>query len=154
MRLFLVHGTEFRVVFSSAEGFGTEFRDFLFRGTAGIPSEITLCYVYSIFHGIIFCWEIPNPSCRIGPPGWKSIPGLLKRSTNTGSDGPVRQPYSYSVLSRHLAGILKETKTKRFLTTGGNSLMTTPITHLQLFAYLDNEPNCTKYYRYLRENKP
>ncbi len=26
--LFLVHGTEFRVVFSSAEGFGTEFREF------------------------------------------------------------------------------------------------------------------------------
>ena len=28
--LFLFHGTVFRVVFSSAEGFGTEFRDFLF----------------------------------------------------------------------------------------------------------------------------
>jgi hypothetical protein len=27
----LFHGTEFRVIFSSAEGFGTEFRDFLFR---------------------------------------------------------------------------------------------------------------------------
>ncbi len=24
-------------------------------------------------------------SCRTGPPFWKSIPGLLKRSTNTGS---------------------------------------------------------------------
>ncbi len=23
--------------------------------------------------------------CRTGPPGWESIPGLLKRSTNTGS---------------------------------------------------------------------
>jgi hypothetical protein len=28
------------------------------------------------------------------PPGWESIPGLLKRFTNTGSSGPVRQPYS------------------------------------------------------------
>jgi hypothetical protein len=63
MLLFLVHGTEFRVVFSSAEGFGTEFRDFLFRGIAGIPSEITLCSVYSVFRGIIFLSEIPNPIC-------------------------------------------------------------------------------------------
>ena len=61
MLLFLVHGTEFRVAFSSAEGFGTEFRDFLFRGIAGIPSEITLCSVYSVFRGIIFLSEIPNP---------------------------------------------------------------------------------------------
>ncbi len=59
--LFLFHGTEFRVIFSSAEGFGTEFRDFLFRGTAGIPSEITICSVYSVFRGIIFLSEIPNP---------------------------------------------------------------------------------------------
>ncbi len=59
--LFLVHGTEFRVVFSSAEGFGTEFRKFLSRGTAGIPSEITICSVYSVFRGIIFLSEIPNP---------------------------------------------------------------------------------------------
>ncbi len=54
-------GTEFRVVISSAEGFGTEFQDFLFRGTAGIPSEITICSVYSVFRGIIFLSEIPNP---------------------------------------------------------------------------------------------
>ncbi len=60
--LFLFHGTEFRVVFSSAEGFGTEFRDFLFRETTGIPSEITICSVYSVFRGIIFLSEIPNPS--------------------------------------------------------------------------------------------
>ncbi len=59
---FLLNGTEFRVLFSSAEGFGTEFRDFLFRGTAGIPSEITLCSVYSAFRGIIFLSEIPNPN--------------------------------------------------------------------------------------------
>jgi hypothetical protein len=58
---FFVHGTEFRVVFSSAEGFGTEFRDFLFRGTTGIPSEIAICSVYSVFRGIIFLSKIPNP---------------------------------------------------------------------------------------------
>jgi hypothetical protein len=60
--LFLIwlHGTEFRVVFSSAEGFVREFRDFLFRGTVGIPSEITICSVYSVFRGIIFLSEIPN----------------------------------------------------------------------------------------------
>jgi hypothetical protein len=61
MLLFLFHGTEFRVVFSSAEGIGTEFREFLFRGTAGIPSEITYCSVNSVFRGIIFLSEIPNP---------------------------------------------------------------------------------------------
>jgi hypothetical protein len=114
---FFLHGTEFRVVFSSAEWFGTEFREFvsifgsrngipscflfrgrvwngiprvcfyfcsternsellplprkgsernserfLFRGTAGIPSEILLCYVYSVFRGILFLSEIPNPT--------------------------------------------------------------------------------------------
>ncbi len=60
--LFLFNGTEFRVVFSSAEGFGTELRGFLFHGTAGIPSEITICSVYSVFRGIIFLSEIPNPT--------------------------------------------------------------------------------------------
>ena len=60
--LFLLNGTEFRVVFSSAEGFGTEFREFLFRGTAGIPSEVAICSVYSVFRGIIFLSEIPNPT--------------------------------------------------------------------------------------------
>jgi hypothetical protein len=60
--LFLLNGTEFRVVFSSPEGFGTEFRGFLFRGTAGIPSEITICFVYSVFRGILFLSEIPNPT--------------------------------------------------------------------------------------------
>jgi hypothetical protein len=59
---FLFHGTEFRVISSSAEGFGTEFRDFLFRGTTGIPSEITLCSVYSVFRWILFLSEIPNPT--------------------------------------------------------------------------------------------
>jgi hypothetical protein len=60
--LFLFHGMEFRVVFSFAEEFETEFRDFLFRGTTGIPSEITICSVYSVFRGIIFLSEIPNPN--------------------------------------------------------------------------------------------
>ncbi len=59
--LYLFNGTGFRVVFSSTEGFGTEFREFLFRGTAGIPSEITICSVCSVFRGIIFLSEIPNP---------------------------------------------------------------------------------------------
>ncbi len=65
--LFLFNGTEFRVVFSSAEGFGTEFREFLFRGTAGIPSEIAICSVYSVFRGIIFLSEIPNPRSEALP---------------------------------------------------------------------------------------
>jgi hypothetical protein len=77
----LLHGTEFLVVFSSAEGFGTElwefasilgtgtkFRDFLFHGTTGIPSEITNCSFYSVFRGIIFLLEIPNPT--VGKLDW------------------------------------------------------------------------------------
>ena len=63
--LFLFHGTEFRVIFSSAEGFGTEFRVFLFRGTTGIPPEITICSVYSVFRGIFFLSEIPNPTYTV-----------------------------------------------------------------------------------------
>jgi hypothetical protein len=52
--LFLFNGTEFLVVFSSPEGFGTEFGGFLFRWTVGILSEITICSIYSVFRGIFF----------------------------------------------------------------------------------------------------
>ncbi len=80
-----VPGTEFRAFFSSAEWFGTEFREFatifvpgtefraffsssewnsesfLFRGTAGITSELTICFVYSVVRGIVFCLKFPTP---------------------------------------------------------------------------------------------
>ncbi len=80
--LFWFHGTEFRVVFSSAEVVsfyfcsternslmlslprnGSEWNSesFLFHGTAAIPWEITICSVYSVFRGIIVLSEIPNP---------------------------------------------------------------------------------------------
>jgi hypothetical protein len=45
------------------KGSETEFREILFPGTAGIPSEITICSVNSVFRGIIFLSEIPNPTC-------------------------------------------------------------------------------------------
>ncbi len=32
----------------------------LFRGTAGIPSEMIICSVYSVFRGIIFCRKFPT----------------------------------------------------------------------------------------------
>ncbi len=35
---------------------------FLFRGIAGIPSEITIYSIYSVFRGIIFSSDIPNPN--------------------------------------------------------------------------------------------
>ncbi len=35
---------------------------FLFCGTAGIPLEIPICSGYSVFRGIIFVSEIPDPS--------------------------------------------------------------------------------------------
>ncbi len=109
--LFLFHGTEFRVIFSSAEGFGTEFRDFLFRGTTGIPSEITICSVYSVFRGIIFLSEIPNPSrdTSINPgqgefgklhPGW----GRENRYTFLQCTPLVTQHRQKSVLSQYSAG--------------------------------------------------
>ncbi len=60
--LFLFRGMEIRDVFSSAEGFGTEFREIPFCGIAGIPSEITICSVNFVFRGIIFLSEIPNPT--------------------------------------------------------------------------------------------
>ncbi len=58
--LFLLNGTEFRDVISSAEGFGTEFRGFLFRGTAGIPSEITICSSFPSSAELFFCRKFPT----------------------------------------------------------------------------------------------
>jgi hypothetical protein len=79
--LFLFHGTEFRIDFSSAVRFVRKFREFasIFGPQNGIPS----CFlfrgrvwnaiprisvprnsrnsVYSVFRGIIFLPEIPNP---------------------------------------------------------------------------------------------
>jgi hypothetical protein len=34
---------------------------------------------------VAWCAGTTNRFCRIGPLGWESIPGLLKRFTNTGS---------------------------------------------------------------------
>jgi hypothetical protein len=89
--LFLFHGMELRVVFSSAEGLGRKFREFasIFGPRNGIPScflfpegfgtdfrefsaarkslnslVIINCSVYSVFHGIIFLSEIPNPTWK------------------------------------------------------------------------------------------
>ncbi len=85
----MFHGPEFRVVFSSAEWFGTKFREFasiLFHGTEfraffsseewvrnGIPRfcvprnrrnsvGIDQFSAYSVFRGIIFLLEIANPT--------------------------------------------------------------------------------------------
>jgi hypothetical protein len=58
-------GTEFRVVFSSAEWFRTEFRAFAsnfvpwYRIAAFFSSAETNCSVYSVFRGIILS-EIAN----------------------------------------------------------------------------------------------
>ncbi len=61
------------VIFSFAEdserNFGSSFyfcsternsERFLFRGTAGIPSEIPICSGYFIFRGIMFCRKFPT----------------------------------------------------------------------------------------------
>jgi hypothetical protein len=61
LHLILFYSKEFRAIFSSVERFGTEFREFLFRGKAGITPEQTNCSVYSVFRGIIFLSEIANP---------------------------------------------------------------------------------------------
>ncbi len=99
--LFLFHGTELRVVFYSAEGFGREFQEFasifcsternsellslpgkgleqnseyfLFRGTAGISSKITICSVNSVFRGIIYLSEFTNPTDKAAAEGAKFL---------------------------------------------------------------------------------
>ncbi len=58
--LFLFHGKESRVVFSSAEGFGMEFRRFLFRGTAGIPSEKAFVLSIPSSAELFFCRKFPT----------------------------------------------------------------------------------------------
>jgi hypothetical protein len=42
------------------KGSERNFERFLFRGTAGIPSEMIICSVYSVFHRIIFCRKFPT----------------------------------------------------------------------------------------------
>ncbi len=49
-----------QVFFSSAEGLEQNSESFLFRGKAGIPSEIPICSVYSVFCIIIFCRKFPT----------------------------------------------------------------------------------------------
>ncbi len=57
---------------------------FLFRGTAGISLEITICYFYFIFRRIIFCRNLPSLGMREGCGKEKtiftysSIPLMLK----------------------------------------------------------------------------
>ncbi len=62
--LVLFHGTEFRAFFSSAERFGTEFRQFSVPRNSRNSPEQSNC---SVFRGIIFLSEIANPSdcCRL-----------------------------------------------------------------------------------------
>jgi hypothetical protein len=51
----LFHGTEFRVVFSSTEWFGTEFREFpIPRNSRNSAGTNQLFQRNSVFHGIIF----------------------------------------------------------------------------------------------------
>jgi len=64
--LFLFHRTEFIVVFSSVEGFGTDSESFLFNGTAWTPLEIRISSSYSVFRGIIFCLKFPT--LALSPP--------------------------------------------------------------------------------------
>ncbi len=137
--LFLFHGTEFWVVFSSAERFGRESRElasisgprtgipscflfhwrvrkgiprfyfyfwstigipscFLFRGrvrnlkfsvprnsrNSGIPSEITIYFIYSVFREIIFLSEIPHPRYTWW---WESHPHNWRRVWGWGIPG-------------------------------------------------------------------
>jgi hypothetical protein len=63
---------------------------FLFCGTAGIPSEITICSSYSIFRGIIFLSEIPDPS---SDPSWyhsEEVQTFFGMSAYTLSDETIK----------------------------------------------------------------
>ncbi len=59
--LFLFNGRESEHFSFLRNGSKQNSESFLFRGTAGIPLEITICFIYSIFRGIIFLSEIANP---------------------------------------------------------------------------------------------
>ncbi len=75
---------EFRVVFSSAEGFGTEFRErSVPRNRQNSVGNNHLFRLF-VFHGIIFLSEIPNPCCvsvvsclcRLSSKFWLPVPAL------------------------------------------------------------------------------
>ena len=64
--------------------------NFLFRRTAGIPSEITICSVYSVFRGIIFLSEIPDPS---SDPSWypsEEVRTVFRMAAYTLSDETIK----------------------------------------------------------------
>ncbi len=129
MLLFLFHGTEFRAVFSSAEGLGSEFRRFLFRGTAGIPSEISICSVYSVFRGIIFLSEIPNPT------NWTSVMHCGDRSLFAiwTCSFPVNNLFPFPLATTKLIGDVwmnRWSRVKMFL-----SVITAPLVLAQLIDF-------------------
>ncbi len=80
--LFLFHGTEFLAFFSSAELFGTEFREFSVLRNSRNSAGTNQLFVYSVFRGIIFLSEIANPS-------YDSFPGLTMNSLTSCSEKPV-----------------------------------------------------------------
>jgi hypothetical protein len=65
--LILVHGIGFRAFFSSAERFGTEFREFSFLRNSRNSAGTNQCSVYSVFRRINFLSEIANPNVSPSP---------------------------------------------------------------------------------------
>ncbi len=66
LALLLFHKTEFRVVFSSAEGFGTEFREFCVpRNSRNSVGNNHLFRLFSLPRNYFFLSEIPNPTQAI-----------------------------------------------------------------------------------------
>jgi hypothetical protein len=56
------HGTDYELFSFLRKGSEQNSESFLFCKTARISYKIPICSNYSVFHGIIFLSEIPNPS--------------------------------------------------------------------------------------------
>ncbi len=58
---------------------------FLFRGTAEIPSELTICFVYSVVRGIVFCRKFPSLHATgiqfLRNKEWKIVCSLLPQTS-------------------------------------------------------------------------
>jgi hypothetical protein len=56
--LFMFHGTEFRVIFSSAEGFGTEFREFSVPQNS--RNSVGINHLFRLFRLPTICRKLPT----------------------------------------------------------------------------------------------
>jgi hypothetical protein len=83
---------------------------FLFRGIARIPSEISICSIYSIFRGIIFLSEIPNPTHEVKNHAVPRERKILARLTQFDINPPSTNGTFLSSKNIKFSNILKYSK--------------------------------------------